>query len=171
MALLLSIGGARAASENAVPAAIHAAVTAAALEATHEHSVASSLVKRVYTARQFAGLWTLGSTITPQGQEMLRVLRDAGELGLKSADYNAEPLAAAQRQLASGVAAPDTPGNWSAQSVREAMQGNATRYVALAHPIPVLILYGTAFATEDGKILFFDDLYGHGQELAALLGP
>jgi murein L,D-transpeptidase YcbB/YkuD len=63
----------------------------------------------------------------------------------------------------------DTPGPWSAESVREAMLGNATRHVALAHPIPVLILYGTAFATEDGKIFFYDDLYGHDQKLAAAL--
>jgi murein L,D-transpeptidase YcbB/YkuD len=27
----------------------------------------------------------------------------------------------------------------------------------------------SAFATEDGKILFFDDIYGHDRELAALL--
>ncbi len=34
---------------------------------------------------------------------------------------------------------------------------------------PVLILYGTAFATQDDRILFFDDLYGHDAKLAALL--
>jgi murein L,D-transpeptidase YcbB/YkuD len=55
-------------------------------------------------------------------------------------------------------------------SVRDAMQGDTTRHIALAHPIPVLILYGTAFAMEDGKILLFDDLYGHDAKLAALLG-
>jgi murein L,D-transpeptidase YcbB/YkuD len=33
----------------------------------------------------------------------------------------------------------------------------------------VLILYGTAFATQDDRILFFDDLYGHDAKLAALL--
>lgn len=61
-------------------------------------------------------------------------------------------------------------GDWSAEQVREAMNGSATRHVALAHPIPVLILYGTAFATEDGKISFFADVYGHDRELAARLG-
>jgi murein L,D-transpeptidase YcbB/YkuD len=64
----------------------------------------------------------------------------------------------------------DTPGAWSAQRVREAMDGAMTQHVRLAHPIPVLILYGTAFATEDGRILFFDDIYGHDRRLAALLG-
>lgn len=64
----------------------------------------------------------------------------------------------------------DTPGPWTAASVREAMLGSQTRHVPLAHPIPVLILYGTALATEDGRVLFFADLYGHDRRLAALLG-
>ena len=65
----------------------------------------------------------------------------------------------------------DTSGEWTAQKVREAMNGEATQHVRLAHPVPVLILYGTALATEDGRILFFDDIYGHDRQLAALLGP
>jgi murein L,D-transpeptidase YcbB/YkuD len=65
----------------------------------------------------------------------------------------------------------DTSGEWTAQKVREAMDGEVTQHVRLAHPVPVLILYGTALATEDGRILFFDDIYGHDRQLAALLGP
>ncbi len=61
--------------------------------------------------------------------------------------------------------------NWTAQKVREAMEGEVTRHVRLAHAVPVLILYGTALATEDGRIFFFDDIYGHARQLAALLGP
>jgi len=34
----------------------------------------------------------------------------------------------------------------------------------------VLILYGTALATEDGSITFFDDIYGHDRKLEGLLG-
>jgi len=64
----------------------------------------------------------------------------------------------------------DTSGQWTAQKVQEAMDGEATQHVRLAHPIPVLILYGTALATEDGKTLFFDDIYGHDRQLAAFLG-
>jgi murein L,D-transpeptidase YcbB/YkuD len=41
--------------------------------------------------------------------------------------------------------------------------------VDLARPIPVLFLYGTAIATESGRILFFDDIYGHDRRLAELL--
>jgi murein L,D-transpeptidase YcbB/YkuD len=61
--------------------------------------------------------------------------------------------------------------SWTAQKVREAMDGEVTQHVRLAHAVPVLILYGTALATEDGRIFFFDDIYGHDRQLAALLGP
>jgi murein L,D-transpeptidase YcbB/YkuD len=33
-----------------------------------------------------------------------------------------------------------------------------------------MILYGTAMATEAGPIQFFEDIYGHDRQLAALLG-
>ena len=39
--------------------------------------------------------------------------------------------------------------------------------------VPVLILYVTAVAEEDGSVHFFDDIYGHDRRLNALLskGP
>jgi murein L,D-transpeptidase YcbB/YkuD len=37
--------------------------------------------------------------------------------------------------------------------------------VNLQRPIRVLILYGTALATEAGPVLFFDDLYGLDKKL------
>jgi murein L,D-transpeptidase YcbB/YkuD len=42
--------------------------------------------------------------------------------------------------------------------------------VNLQHPIRVLILYGTALATEAGPIQFFDDLYGLDKKLELQLG-
>jgi len=33
----------------------------------------------------------------------------------------------------------------------------------------VLILYATALATEDGAVLFFEDIYGHDHKLEKLL--
>ena len=41
--------------------------------------------------------------------------------------------------------------------------------VVLSHPIRVMILYGTALATEAGPVLFFDDIYGHDRRLVGLL--
>jgi murein L,D-transpeptidase YcbB/YkuD len=40
--------------------------------------------------------------------------------------------------------------------------------VALGRPLPVLIAYSTALV-KDGRIHFFDDIYGHDRTLAAAL--
>jgi murein L,D-transpeptidase YcbB/YkuD len=58
----------------------------------------------------------------------------------------------------------DKPG-WDTDHILGAMDGDLTSRVSLTKPIPVLILYGTAVVTEDGKTHFFDDIY----ELDALL--
>ena len=63
---------------------------------------------------------------------------------------------------------------WTAQRVQTAMDsGKDNVQVNLAVPVPVLILYVTAVAEEDGTIHFFDDIYGHDKRLNALLakGP
>lgn len=62
-----------------------------------------------------------------------------------------------------------SPGSWDAARVRAAMQGTATQRVELASPVQVLILYGTAVASEDGTVHFFDDVYGHDRTLQRLL--
>jgi len=62
----------------------------------------------------------------------------------------------------------NNPG-WNAERVRAAMDGNATQQVNLAHPIPILIVYGTAIVPEDGLVYFFDDIYGHDAELEKVL--
>jgi len=60
---------------------------------------------------------------------------------------------------------------WTLEKVRAAMQtGPDNAQVNLPQPIPVLILYGTAVAEEDGSIHFFDDLYGHDADLEKALG-
>ena len=63
---------------------------------------------------------------------------------------------------------------WTLALVQTAMDsGKDNRQVNLATKIPVLILYVTAVAEEDGTVHFFDDIYGHDQRLNALLakGP
>jgi murein L,D-transpeptidase YcbB/YkuD len=64
----------------------------------------------------------------------------------------------------------DAPGDWTPEKIRSAMNGTLTYRVRLAHPIRVIILYGTVLAKEDGEVLFFDDLYGQDQRLERLLG-
>ena len=64
----------------------------------------------------------------------------------------------------------DEPGGWTREKIDATMNGDKTVRVNLEHPIRVLILYGTALATEAGPILFFDDLYGLDKKLERQLG-
>ncbi len=77
----------------------------------------------------------------------------------------ADPVALAAQVLH------DSAGAWTTQSIEAAMHGDSTQRIALARPIPVLVLYGTALAREDGQIMFFNDIYGHDRRLERLLGP
>lgn len=40
------------------------------------------------------------------------------------------------------------------------MQGSETLRVVLARPVPIWIVYGTAIVHEDGRVHFFNDIYG-----------
>jgi L,D-transpeptidase YcbB len=62
----------------------------------------------------------------------------------------------------------DNPG-WNMDRVRAAMNGSPNQQVNLAHPIPVLIVYGTVIVTEDGLVHFYDDIYGHDAALEKVL--
>lgn len=75
-----------------------------------------------------------------------------------------DPVALAQYALAANS------GNWDAAKIRAAMQGEAALRVPLARAVHVLILYGTAVASEDGQLHFFEDIYGQDRRLEALLG-
>jgi murein L,D-transpeptidase YcbB/YkuD len=59
---------------------------------------------------------------------------------------------------------------WTLERVKAAMAGGKdNQQVNLTKPIPVLILYGTAVADPDGRVLFFDDIYGYDDELKQAL--
>jgi murein L,D-transpeptidase YcbB/YkuD len=58
---------------------------------------------------------------------------------------------------------------WTPERVREAMQGEDNTRVDLPRPAPVLIVYATAMAHEDGAVLFYPDIYGLDDELDRLL--
>jgi murein L,D-transpeptidase YcbB/YkuD len=63
---------------------------------------------------------------------------------------------------------------WTVALVQKAMDsGRDNRQVNLTVQVPVLLLYVTAVAEEDGTVHFFDDIYGHDKRLDALLakGP
>ena len=75
-----------------------------------------------------------------------------------------EPLALAEYVLK------NAPGDWSKEKIAAAMNGTTTLRVNLSQPINVLILYGTALATEAGPTLFFEDIYGYDRKLERQLG-
>jgi murein L,D-transpeptidase YcbB/YkuD len=64
----------------------------------------------------------------------------------------------------------DGQQTWTVERIQAAMNsGKDNRQVNLTVKVPVLILYVTAVAEEDGSIHFFDDIYGHDRRLNALL--
>ena len=63
----------------------------------------------------------------------------------------------------------NAPGSWTPETITAAMNGPTSVRVNLTKPIQVLILYATALATEDGNVLFFEDIYGHDRKLEQLL--
>jgi len=64
----------------------------------------------------------------------------------------------------------DAPGDWTREKIDTTMHGTKTVRINLEHPINVLILYGTALATEAGPVYFFDDIYGYDKKLERQLG-
>jgi L,D-transpeptidase YcbB len=68
----------------------------------------------------------------------------------------------------------DGDQSWTVERAQAAMDsGKDNRQVNLASQVPVLLLYETAVAEEDGTVHFFDDIYGHDRRLEAVLakGP
>lgn len=59
--------------------------------------------------------------------------------------------------------------DWNMERIREAMNGDKTQQVNLAHKIPVFIVYGTVIVPEDNLVYFFDDIYGHDAALEKVL--
>ncbi len=62
----------------------------------------------------------------------------------------------------------DSP-EWTRERIWAAMNGEEPLIVKLKNHIRVFIVYGTAMATEQGNILFFDDIYGHDERLEQAL--
>jgi L,D-transpeptidase YcbB len=63
----------------------------------------------------------------------------------------------------------NNPG-WTLEKVQQGMQsGKDDVTVNLVKRIPVLIVYGTALAYENGNVHFTDDIYGHDAKLAVSL--
>jgi L,D-transpeptidase YcbB len=57
---------------------------------------------------------------------------------------------------------------WTEDRIREAMGKGESTTLRLADPVRVLIAYGTALVV-DGRVHFFDDIYGQDRVLEAAL--
>jgi murein L,D-transpeptidase YcbB/YkuD len=54
---------------------------------------------------------------------------------------------------------------WSREAIQEVIDSGETKSVPLPAPLPVHILYWTAWVEEDGTVQFRKDIYGHDGEL------
>jgi L,D-transpeptidase YcbB len=71
-------------------------------------------------------------------------------------------------ELAAHILA-DGTGRWTPQRLEEAIAGGGSLRIPVARPLPVYILYWTAFVGPDGVAQFRDDVYGRDRRLAAAL--
>jgi L,D-transpeptidase YcbB len=60
-------------------------------------------------------------------------------------------------------------GDWTREKIETSMQGDKSKIVTLKTALPVYIFYSTALADENGKGMFFEDIYGHDEKLQTLL--
>jgi L,D-transpeptidase YcbB len=61
----------------------------------------------------------------------------------------------------------NNPG-WTRQRIEAAFAAQKQEQVNLTHPIPVLLVYGTAIVKDNGQIFFFDDIYGFDKAMEPL---
>jgi murein L,D-transpeptidase YcbB/YkuD len=60
-------------------------------------------------------------------------------------------------------------GGWSRDRIVEAMNGGAPTRIVLEKPFPVIIFYTTVLVNTEGRVSFYDDIYGHDEALAGAL--
>ena len=96
---------------------------------------------------------------TPQQALFARARRDFSHGCIRVED----PIALAEWTLA------ENP-EWTKAKIRSAIEGNRDDvYVRVDRPISIMILYTTATTAPDGRVHFFEDIYGHDTELANAL--
>ena len=54
---------------------------------------------------------------------------------------------------------------WTPERIDAAMNAETGTRITLAQPIRVFLIYATALAVEDGRVLFFEDIYHHDEKL------
>jgi murein L,D-transpeptidase YcbB/YkuD len=59
--------------------------------------------------------------------------------------------------------------NWSPEAIQDAIDSEDTQSIPLKAPLPVHILYWTAWVDDDGAVQFRKDIYGHDADLEKAL--
>lgn len=95
---------------------------------------------------------------TPAQRLFQRARRDFSHGCIRVAD----PLGLARFVL-------EREGDWDAERISGAMNGDRTFSVPLSRPIPVYIFYTTVLADGEGQVLFYPDVYGMDARLMGLL--
>jgi murein L,D-transpeptidase YcbB/YkuD len=63
----------------------------------------------------------------------------------------------------------DEGQGWTRQRLADALDAGETQRIPLTRPLPVYILYWTAFVEADGSVQFREDVYGRDRRLAGAL--
>jgi L,D-transpeptidase YcbB len=58
---------------------------------------------------------------------------------------------------------------WNSEKIEEAMNAGKEKYVNVKEPIPVYIVYLTAFVDVNGQLNFRNDVYGHDEKMVKQL--
>ncbi|HVR29456.1 MAG TPA: L,D-transpeptidase family protein [Thermoanaerobaculia bacterium] len=107
----------------------------------------------------FPNRWSVYLHGTPSTEGFARARRDLSHGCMRVAD----PIGLAEWVLR------DQP-EWSRDRILEAVAGPRNELaVKLDPPLPVQVVYHTVVTTEDGEVLFLDDLYGHDARLEQAL--
>ncbi|UCH84199.1 MAG: L,D-transpeptidase family protein, partial [Candidatus Latescibacterota bacterium] len=64
----------------------------------------------------------------------------------------------------------DDPDEWSIDTIEGVIESAKTKTVHLDQPIPVFLLYWTAFVEDDGMVHFREDIYGRDKPILDELG-
>ena len=138
-------------------------------------------VQRFYKQNGYQLVWSDGTRPRGQVEGLVKALRTAGEDGLEPADYQVEELDAARQakltrelaidlDLSHGCVRLDRPEDlakyvlrdqpeWTEAKIREAMSSGTERAVPLKQPLPIYLVYFTAWE-ENGGLQRVPDVYG-----------
>ncbi len=60
--------------------------------------------------------------------------------------------------------------DWSPEKIQETVEAGKETWIVLKNPLPIFLLYLTAWVEPDGTLCFRDDIYGHDRTLSRALG-